>query len=72
MFARSDDVNLAYQAANPLVNFQPPDQSTLVTARSPAATTAGSPTRARARDTMLTWIKNWIGARLRLGHARSR
>src|ERR1700719_5349538 len=30
MFARSDDVNLAYQAAGPLVNLVRPDQSTLV------------------------------------------
>src|SRR4030088_2820941 len=30
MFARSDDVNLAYQAANPLVNFAMPAHSTLV------------------------------------------
>src|SRR5579859_4522812 len=29
-FARTDDVNLAYQAALPLVNKQQPDQSTLV------------------------------------------
>src|SRR6266853_2482076 len=30
MFARSDDVNLAYQAAGPLVNLLRPYQSTLV------------------------------------------
>src|SRR6201998_3883682 len=30
MFARSDDVNLAYQAALPLVNVTDPSQSTLV------------------------------------------
>ena len=31
MFARNDDVNLAYQAANTVVNLQQPDQSRMVT-----------------------------------------
>ena len=31
MFARNDDVNLAYQAANTIVNLQQPDQSRMVT-----------------------------------------
>jgi len=39
-----DDVNLAYQAANPLVNFTQPDQSTLVL-RVASVTTAGLPIR---------------------------
>src|SRR5262245_3667408 len=30
MFARNDDVNLAYQAANTVVNLQQPDQSRMV------------------------------------------
>ena len=31
MFARNDDVNLAYQAANTVVNLTQPDQSRMVT-----------------------------------------
>ena len=30
MFARNDDVNLAYQAANTVVNLTQPDQSRMV------------------------------------------
>ncbi len=61
MFARSDDVNLAYQAANPLVNFQQPDQSTLVLRVGSGHNCWVSDPTACA-DTMLTWIKNWIGS----------
>jgi cytochrome c553 len=61
MFARSDDVNLAYQAANPLVNFTQPDQSTLVLrVASGHNCWVADPTA--CRDTMLTWIKAWIGS----------
>ena len=61
MFARSDDVNLAYQAANPLVNFAQPDQSTLVLQ-------VGSGHNCWVADPstcagiMTTWIKAWIGS----------
>ncbi len=61
MFARSDDVNLAYQAANPLVNFQQPDQSRLVLQVKSGHNCWVSDPNACA-DTMTTWIKNWIGA----------
>src|ERR1700748_2548428 len=61
MFARSDDVNLAYQAANPLVNFQQPDQSTLVLQVGSGHNCWVSDPKACA-DTMLTWIKAWVGA----------
>jgi cytochrome c553 len=61
MFARSDDVNLAYQAANPLVNFSQPDQSTLVLQVSSGHNCWVADPKA-CGDTMLTWIKAWIGA----------
>src|SRR6185503_17446878 len=60
-FARNDDVNLAYQAANTVVNLQQPDQSRMVTKvagghncwlQSPAA----------CADTLTVWIRNWAGA----------
>ncbi|MEL4395602.1 LamG domain-containing protein, partial [Shewanella algae] len=60
MFARSDDVNLAYQAVNPLVNFQQPDQSELVLKVSSGHNCWVSDPKA-CGDTMLTWIKAWIG-----------
>src|SRR5579863_7596064 len=61
MFARSDDVNLAYQAALPLVNLSNPQQSILVQK-------VGSGHNCWVQDpsacaaTMLVWIQNWIGA----------
>src|SRR5579859_32575 len=60
MFARSDDVNQAYQAALPLVNLTNPSQSTLVLK-------VGSGHNCWVADpsacalTMQTWIQNWIG-----------
>ena len=61
MFARSDDVNLAYQAANPLVNFQQPAQSTLVL-RVGSGHNCWVADPSVCADTMLQWIQNWIGA----------
>jgi len=61
MFARSDDVNLAYQAANPLVNFQTPEQSELVLKVSGGHNCWVADPKA-CGDTMLTWIKAWVGA----------
>ena len=61
MFARADDVNLAYQAALPLVNLSDPSQSTFVLK-------VGGGHNCRVADpsacaaTMLVWIQNWIGA----------
>ena len=60
MFARSDDVNLAYQAANPLVNFAQPDQSELVL-RVASGHNCWVADPSACGDTMLTWIKAWIG-----------
>ena len=61
MFARSDDVNLAYQAAAPLVNLTQPDQSELVLKVGGGHNCWVADPQACA-DTMLTWIKAWIGA----------
>ena len=59
-FARSDDVNLAYQAALPLVNTSQPGQSTLVMQVGGGHNCWVAAPQACA-DTMLTWIQNWIG-----------
>ncbi|HJS90512.1 MAG TPA: LamG domain-containing protein [Steroidobacteraceae bacterium] len=60
MFARSDDVNLAYQAALPLVNTSQPGQSTLVLKVGSGHNCWVASAQA-CSDTMLTWIQNWIG-----------
>jgi hypothetical protein len=60
MFARSDDVNLAYQAALPLVNTSQPGQSTLVL-RVGSGHNCWVASAQACADTMLTWIQNWIG-----------
>ena len=59
-FARSDDVNLAYQAALPLVNSSQPGESTLVLQVGGGHNCWVASPQACA-DTMLTWIQNWIG-----------
>ena len=61
MFARSDDVNLAYQAAGPLVSLTNPDQSTLVLKVGGGHNCWVSDPSACAA-TMLQWIKAWIGS----------
>jgi len=61
MFARSDDVNLAYQAALPLVNLTNPDQSTLVLKVGGGHNCWVSDPSACAA-TMLQWIKAWVGS----------
>ena len=61
MFARNDNVNDAYTAANSVVNLSQPDQSRMVQKvagghncwlQSPAA----------CGDTLTVWIRNWAGA----------
>ncbi len=61
MFARSDDVNLAYQAVGPLVNMTQPDQSELVLKVGGGHNCWVADPQSCA-DTMLTWIKAWIGS----------
>jgi hypothetical protein len=60
-FARNDDVNEAYKAANSVVNLTQPDQSRMVLKvagghncwlQSPSA----------CGDTLTVWIRNWAGA----------
>lgn len=59
-FARSDDVNLAYQAALPLVNLTNPSQSTFVMKVGGGHNCwVADPSACAA--TMLQWIQNWIG-----------
>jgi hypothetical protein len=60
-FARSDDVNLAYQAALPLVNLTNPSQSTFVLKVGGGHNCwVADPSACAA--TMLVWIQGWIGA----------
>ena len=61
MFARTDDVNLAYQAAGPLVNLTNASQSALVLKVGGGHNCWVSDPSACA-TTMLVWIQNWIGA----------
>ncbi|HWW32732.1 MAG TPA: LamG domain-containing protein [Steroidobacteraceae bacterium] len=61
MFARSDDVNQAYQAALPLVSLTDPSQSTLVLKVGGGHNCwVADPSACAA--TMLVWIQNWLGA----------
>jgi hypothetical protein len=61
MFARSDDVNLAYEAALPLVNLSDPSQSTFVLKVGGGHNCwVADPSACAA--TMLVWIQNWVGA----------
>src|SRR5579871_3223423 len=60
MFARSDDVNLAYQAALPLVNIANPSQSTFVLKVSGGHNCWVADPNA-CGQTLLTWINNWLG-----------
>ncbi|HTC16102.1 MAG TPA: LamG-like jellyroll fold domain-containing protein, partial [Steroidobacteraceae bacterium] len=60
-FARSDDVNLAYQAVLPLVNLSNPEQSLLVQKVGGGHNCwVADPSACAA--TMLVWIQNWIGS----------
>jgi concanavalin A-like lectin/glucanase superfamily protein len=60
-FARADNVNLAYQAALPLVNVTNPSQSLLVQKVGGGHNCwVADPSACAA--TMLVWIQNWIGA----------
>jgi Concanavalin A-like lectin/glucanases superfamily len=60
MFARSDDVNLAYQAAGPLVNFTNPAQSELVL-KVGGGHNCFLASAQDCANSMTTWITNWIG-----------
>ncbi|MEZ5514261.1 MAG: LamG-like jellyroll fold domain-containing protein [Steroidobacteraceae bacterium] len=60
-FARNDDVNLAYQAANTVANLTQPDQSRLVT-KVASGHNCWLSSPAACGDIMTTWIRNWAGA----------
>lgn len=61
MFARNDDVNLAYQAASTVANLTQPDQSRMVekVAGGHNCWLASAPA---CGDTLTVWIRNWAGA----------
>lgn len=61
MFARSDDVNLAYQAALQVVNLAQPDQSRIVAKVAGGHNCWTSSTSACA-DILTTWIRNWASS----------
>ena len=60
-FARNDDVNLAYQAANTVVNLTQPDQSRMVI-KVGGGHNCWLASPAACADTLTVWIKNWAGA----------
>ncbi len=60
MFARSDDVNLAYNDALTVVNLSQPDQSRMVQKVAGGHNCWLSSAQACA-DILTTWIKNWAG-----------
>jgi Concanavalin A-like lectin/glucanases superfamily len=61
MFARHDDVNLAYEAANGVVDLGQPSNSRLVSKVGGGHNCWLSDPQACA-DIMTTWIENWAGA----------
>jgi hypothetical protein len=60
MFARSDDVNQAYQAILPLINATNPSQSTIVLKVGGGHNCWVADPNA-CGQTLLTWIQNWLG-----------
>ncbi|NND64568.1 MAG: LamG domain-containing protein, partial [Gammaproteobacteria bacterium] len=60
MFARNDDVNLAYEAANTVVNLMEPDTSLLVT-KVEGGHNCWLSSDAACGDILTTWITNWAG-----------
>src|SRR6187431_1076354 len=61
MFARNDDVNLAYQAANSVVNLTQPDQSRMVQ-KVAGGHNCWLASPSACGDTLTVWIRNWAGA----------
>ena len=60
-FARTDDVNLAYQAANTVVTLTQPDQSRMVT-KVAGGHNCWLSADSACGDTLTVWIRNWAGA----------
>ena len=60
-FARSDDVNLAYQAALQVVNLAQPDQSRVVI-KVGGGHNCWTSSPSACSDILTTWIRNWASA----------
>jgi Concanavalin A-like lectin/glucanases superfamily len=60
-FARNDDVNLAYSAANTVVNLTQPDQSRMVI-KVGGGHNCWLASASACADTLTVWIRNWAGA----------
>ncbi len=60
MFARSDDVNLAYAAANSVVTLTSPEDSLMVT-KVGGGHNCWLSSDATCADILTTWITNWAG-----------
>jgi hypothetical protein len=59
-FVRSDDINLAYQQATPLVNLSQPSLSTLVT-KVGGGHNCWLASQSACADILTTWISAWAG-----------
>jgi mono/diheme cytochrome c family protein len=60
-FARNDDVNLAYQAANTVVNLAQPDQSRMVQ-KVAGGHNCWLQAASACADTLTVWVRNWAGS----------
>jgi hypothetical protein len=60
-FARNDDVNAAYTAANTVVNLTQPDQSRMVL-KVAGGHNCWLASASACGDTLTVWIRNWAGA----------
>jgi concanavalin A-like lectin/glucanase superfamily protein len=60
-FARNDDVNAAYQAANTVVNLTQPDQSRMVL-KVGGGHNCWLAAASACADTLTVWIRNWAGS----------
>ena len=68
MFARHDDINVAYAEANGVVNLGQPGESRLVT-KVGSGHNCWLTDNAACADIMTTWIENWVGAASSSGRA---
>lgn len=60
-FARNDDVNAAYTAANTVVNLSQPDQSRMVI-KVGGGHNCWLASASACADTLTVWIRNWAGS----------
>ncbi len=60
-FVRNDDINMAYQAANPVVDLSNPSASRMVT-KVGGGHNCWLATASACADQMTVWIRNWAGA----------